>query len=78
MKLNYTSQSGMTDHYRFVFSEHTTNGKSLVTDVFKRLVAQAPGIYVMNVADERSTVKRKDSSYEARELWWCYYELSVV
>jgi len=40
-----------------------------VTNIFKRLVAAAAGIYVMNVAYERRTVKRRDSSYEARELW---------
>jgi hypothetical protein len=26
---------------------------------------------------ERSMVKRKDSSYEAGELRWCYYEVSA-
>jgi hypothetical protein len=32
----------------------------------------------MNVVYERSTVRRKDSSNEARKLWWSYYELLAV
>jgi hypothetical protein len=32
----------------------------------------------MNVVYEGSRVKRKDSSYEARKLWWSYYELLAV
>jgi len=68
-KLNPIPQLVIHDHYWFLISKHTTNGKSLVTNVFKRLVAPAAGINVMNVAYERRTVKRRDSSYEARELW---------
>ena len=53
------SQSGMKAHYYISSCKYAVSGNSLGTNVFKRLVAQAAGIFVMNVAWKKHGEKER-------------------